>query len=273
MAWTIGTADESADAAPTRPRLQSPLFLIGTLGLLVGLSAVIAGVAHAGSGTLAFLGLVWIAGGVAGHRAARPPKDGPSFSIATLAPGPVEVVGRVVPPKKALLSPLTSTKCSYYDYKIWLLDDATGERTLVDERSMLSDFWLKDITGHIWVESEGIDIAVPAQLDEDLRTYDQTPRAVGERLVKLGVDPFVEPGVRRPILVQETRLDPGDNMLMRGEVVRRDDGQLVLRKGSVPLRIERWSRPTFIAVVPTGAKLSLWLGVVALLGGLAGLLA
>jgi hypothetical protein len=116
-------------------------------------------------------------------------------------------------------------------------------------------------------------VRLPPQLDEDLRTYDQTPRAVGEHLHKLGIDPFLAPGVRRAIFVRETRLDPGDNVLVRGTVARDEDGRSVIRsEPGAPFSVERWTGRTFVAKEPTGARLRAAIGLLLALGGAAGAL-
>jgi hypothetical protein len=261
LAWTIGSRQDHAEQAAGNPAgawLRLAVW-IGVIVLLV-LSGL-GGNDWALPAALLLLGARLIAVASRAYSLARPPAGGPCFAVATLKEGPAEVVGRVLPPERGLLSPLTSTKCSYFDYAVELLDETTGERRVVDEGRKLTDFWLKDVTGSLFVDSEGIDIRIPRQLDEDLRTYDQTPRAVGERLRKLDIDPFVSPGVRRAIFFHETRLDPGDNVLVKGEVVRRDDGRLVLAKGAGGLSVERWTRPTFVPIVSGSAKRSLWLGV------------
>lgn len=260
MAWTIGTTQDHAEHARARPASAWLRLAVWAGVVLLLVLTGLGGNDWALPAALALLGVRLLLLSARAHAEARPPAGGPCFAVATLKPGPAEVVGRVLPPERGLLSPLTSTKCSYYDYAVEVLDEATGERRTVDEGRKLTDFWLKDVSGSLFVESAGIDIRIPRQLDEDLRTYDQTPRAVGERLRKLDIDPFVSPGVRRAIFFHETRLDPGDNMLVKGEVVRRDDGQLVLRKGTGGLSVERWSRPTFVPSVPASAKRNLWLG-------------
>jgi hypothetical protein len=262
LAWTIGTTQDHAERAPARPGAAwaRTAVVLAVLALLV--LAGLGGNDWALPAAIALAGARLLAVAARAYADARPPAGGPCFAVATLREGPAEVVARVLPPERGLLSPLTSTKCSYYDYAVEVLDEATGERKVVDEGRKLTDFWLKDVTGSLFVESAGIDIRLPRQLDEDLRTYDQTPRAVGERLRKLGIDPFVAPGVRRAILFHETRLDPGDNVLVKGEVVRREDGRLVIRKGAGGLSVERWTRPTFVPVVPASAKRNLWLGAI-----------
>jgi hypothetical protein len=260
LAWTIGTTQDHAehtDARPTGAWLRLAVWVVVVVLLVL---AGLGGNDWALPAALALLGVRLLLLSARAHAEARPPAGGPCFAVATLKEGPAEVVGRVLPPERGLLSPLTSTKCSYYDYAVELLDETTGERKVVDEARKLTNFWLKDVTGSLFVESEGIDIRIPRQLDEDLRTYDQTPRAVGERLRKLDIDPFVSPGVRRAIFFHETRLDPGDNVLVKGEVVRKEDGRLVLQKGADGLSVERWSRPTFVPAVPASAKRNLWLG-------------
>jgi hypothetical protein len=272
LAWTIGTTADQADVAPrrTNPRLRRAVAV--ALAALVVLS--IFGQRWALPAALLLLGARLLLGAAAEYRAARPPKGGPCFAIDTLREGPVEVVGRVLPPERGLLSPLTSTKCSYYDYVVEVLDEASGERRVVDQGTKLTDFWLKDVTGSVKVETEGIEIKVRPQLDEDLRRYDQTPRAVGERLQKLAIDPFVSPGVRRAILFRETRLDPGDNMLVRGTAVRGADGQLVVRKSGPAgaLSVERWTQATFVPTVPASAHRNLWIGAALMLVGAAWML-
>ncbi|HZM01067.1 MAG TPA: hypothetical protein VFD43_12535 [Planctomycetota bacterium] len=277
MAWTIGTTAEQADLTARRP-VHPALRLAVLVALAALLLLAILGQSWALPAALLLLGARLLLGAAADYRAARPPAGGPCFAIATLREGPVEVVGRVLPPERGLLSPLTSTKCSYYDYAVELLDEASGEHRVVDQGTKLTDFWLKDVTGSIKVETPGIVIGVRPQLDEDLRRYDQTPRAVGERLQKLGIDPFVSPGVRRAILFRETRLDPGDNMLVRGTAVRGPDGALVIRKAGPAdaLSVERWTQATFVPEVPTSARRNLWIGAALALSGavwLAGLLA
>jgi len=269
LAWTIGTTQDSEADAPSQPSAGRGRALLTLGGGALGLLLWALDVPFALGATLVWLGGSSLLLGLAGYRSARPPKDGPLFAIASIKEGPVEVVGRVVPPKQGLLSPLTSTKCSYFDYKIWLLDEQSGEKKLVESRDKLTDFWLKDVTGSIWVVAEGLEIDVPKQLDEDLRTYDQTPRAVGERLHKLGVDPFLQPGVRRAIFFEETRLDPGDNMLVRATARRDEQGRMVLARGSGAFSIERWTKPTFIAQVPLGARLRVYVGAALVLGGVA----
>lgn len=278
MAWTIGTSDDhgdvaAADAEAGRRATRDPLGIIGLLAIAGFAVAWFAGVGWACWPMFIIAGALQVRGGMKGMSSARPPAGGPVFAIEQLREGPVEVVGRVVPPKQALLSPLTSTKCSYFSYRIRLLDDAGGEPRVLDERTKLCDFWLKDVTGSIWVNSEGLDVRLPKQLDEDLRTYDQTPRAVGEHLHKLGVDPFLSPGVRRAILLEETRLDPGDNVVVKGHVTRDAEGKLVLgRPPGGTLSVERWSKPTFIARPPAGAKRNVILGAVMLVAGAVGLI-
>lgn len=282
MAWTIGTTAEHADTTAQRPRsaLLRILFIAAMLTLAV---LALLGHSWAAATMLLLAGTHFLGVAAAGFRAARPPADGPCFAIASLREGPAEVVGRVLPPERGLLSPLTSTKCSFYDYCVEVLDERTGERKVVDQGTKLTNFWLKDVTGSILVETEGIDIRVKPQLDEDLRKYDQTPRAVGERLQKLEIDPFVTPGVRRAILFRETRLDPGDNMLVKGHVTRADDGTLVIRRAPAPvpapasasaptagsLSVERWSSATFVPAVPASARRALWIGALLLVAGAA----
>jgi len=269
VAWTIGTTAEQADLAARRP--LHPALRLAFVALIVALLLLAAfGRPWAVPAALLLVGARLLAGAAAEHRAARPPPGGPCFAIASLREGPVEVVGRVLPPERGLLSPLTSTKCSYYDYAVELLDESSGQRRIVDQGRKLTDFWLKDVTGSILVRTEGIAIDVRPQLDEDLRRYDQTPRAVGERLQKLGIDPFVSPGVRRAILFRETRLDPGDNMLVKGEVARDEQGRLVIRRGAGAdgvLAVERWTRATFVPAVSGSARRNLWLGAAIALTG------
>jgi hypothetical protein len=281
LAWTIGTTAEQADLGAGRP--SSPALRLAFAVTLLAIAAlcVLALLGHAWAlpTALLLLGLRLLAGAAIGYRAARPPAGGPCFAIATLREGPVEVVGRVLPPERGLLSPLTSTKCSFYDYAVELLDETTGQRKVVDQGTKLTNFWLKDVTGSVLVETEGITIAVKPQLDEDLRRYDQTPRAVGERLQKLEIDPFLSPGVRRAIFFRETRLDPGDNMLVRGHAVRDAQGQLVIRRaagggaggaaGAGGFTVERWTKPTFVPAVPAAARRNLWIGAGLLLIGAA----
>lgn len=272
MGWTIGSASEHGEALG--PRGAAPAR--GAL-LVLGAAALVA------AGTLAPRALPSVLCGVAGAallltaierlRAARPPRDGPAFAIAGLRDGPVEVVGRVVPPKQALLSPLTTTKCSHFAFAIHVLEPG-GERRLVEERAKRCDFWLKDVTGSVLVRGEGLDVRMPPQLDEDLRTHDQTPRAVGERLQKLGIEPFVSPGVRRAIFVRETRLDPGDNVLVRGTLFCDADGERVIGPApGAPFSVERWTRPTFVPRPARGARARAALGLALLVGGAAGALA
>ncbi|MGQ0552762.1 MAG: hypothetical protein ACT4PU_06035 [Planctomycetota bacterium] len=288
MAWTIGTAEDHADVAanPALPRTLRLAFLFAFAGLL-GLAAFGTNVTWALPAALFLLAARLLGTAALGFVRARPPQGGPCFALARLEPGPVLAVGRVLPPERGLLSPLTSTKCSFYDYAVELLDESTGQRRVVDEGRKLTDFWLKDVTGSVWVESAGIDIRIPRQLDEDLRRYDQTPRAVGERLQKLEINPFLSPGVRRPIFFHETRLDPGDNVLVRGEAVRDASGRIVIRRprtsdpGAAPERVEsgqtghsdaftveRWTRATFVPIVPSWARRNLWLGAAAAAAGL-----
>ncbi|HTE06183.1 MAG TPA: GIDE domain-containing protein [Planctomycetota bacterium] len=285
MAWTIGTAEDHGDVAAAeaeiaagrtaarRGPLQRARQIVSWLLLIgFGVAWVAYGVSWAWAPMVLVAGLNLVLDGLAGYASARPPAGGPAFAIERLREGPVEVVGRVVPPKQALLSPLTSTKCSYFAYVIRLLDEATGEKKILEERSKLCDFWLKDVTGSIWVRSEGIDVRLGKQLDEDLRTYDQTPRAVGEHLRKLGVDPFLAPGVRRAIFLEETRLDPGDNVLVKGAVMRDPDGKLVIGKPpGGTLSVERWSKPTFVARPPSSAKRRVISGAVMIVLAVAGL--
>ncbi len=261
----------AADAEAGRSGARGGLRMVALFAMLALLALWIAGQAWAPWALLALVGLLLLRSGLAGLASARPPANGPLFAIEQLREGPVEVVGRVVPPKQGLLSPLTSTKCSYFSYAIRLLDEASGEKRVLEERSKLCDFWLKDVTGSIWVRSEGIDVRLPKQLDEDLRSYDQTPRAVGEHLRKLGVDPFLAPGVRRAIFLEETRLDPGDNVLVKGHVMRGEDGKLVIACApGGTLSVERWSKPTFIARPPSGSRRNVVLGAVMLLAAVAG---
>jgi hypothetical protein len=270
LAWTIGTTADQADVTARRHNPALRLAIAAAIVLLIVLALF--GQHWAGPAALMLLGARMAGVAAAEYRAARPPAGGPCFAIASLREGPVEVVGRVLPPERGLLSPLTSTKCSYYDYAVELLDESTGQRSVVDSGHKLTNFWLKDVTGSILVETEGIEIRVAPQLDEDLRTYDQTPRAVGERLQKLNIDPFVSPGVRRAILFHETRLDPGDNMLVRGVAARGAQGQLVIRRGTGSgdtLTVERWTKPTFVPSVPASAHRNLWVGAALILVGAA----
>jgi hypothetical protein len=270
VAWTIGSAFEEGEAL-ARPQRHGS----GALLLLVAavLAAAVVGGPVFGACLLALLaGAALLDAGLAGLRAARAPTSGPCFEIARLAEGPVEVVGRVVPPKQALLSPLSSTKCSYYSYAIHVLDE-DGERRLVQERTKRCEFLLKDVTGSILVHGDDLDVRLAPQLDEDLRTYDQTPRAVGEHLHKLGIDPFLEPGVRRAIFIRETRLDPGDNVLVRGTVTRDEEGRRVIRfEPGAPFSVERWTGRTFVAKKPTAARFRAAAGLLLALGGAAGVL-
>lgn len=261
MAWTVGSAQEEAAFEQSTPLLQRTSGRVG-LGLLA--LAVI----------LSLFGQSWalwtfglIAGGYLlylgwrGYQEAIPPKGGPCFAISTIKKeGPVEIVARIVPPKRALLSPLTSYKCTYFKYKVTLLNEDGGEKEVLDQGEELSDFWLKDVTGRIWVESAGIDIKMKKQLDADLRTYDQTPRPIRDRFKRLEIEAFESPGVRKPIRIEELRLDPGDNVLVKGEVYRREDGALGIHKGAGTFSVERWEKPTFIPMPARGTKLNLALG-------------
>lgn len=271
MVWTIGTTQDHAEIA-TVSRLAAAARLAALLALLGLAVAWGLGQTWAPWALLLVIGLRLLVPALAAVRAARPPADGPCFAVATLREGPAQIVARAVPPEHALLSMLSSTKCAYFDYEVTVLDEATGERKVVDAAHKESDFWLKDVTGSLLVRSAGIVIDYPPQIDEDLRTHDQTPRAVGERLHKLGIDPFVSPGVRRAILLRETRLDPGDNVLVHGTVVRGEGGRLELHAGADGrLLVQRWSRPTFVPAVPSWARRNLWLGALALLAGALGL--
>src|SRR5688572_6585234 len=141
VAWTIGT---TADQADQTARRDNPALRLAITVLIVALVVLsIFGQPWALSAALGLLGARLLLGAAAEFRAARPPAGGPSFAIATLREGPVEVVGRVLPPERGLLSPLTSTKCSYYDYVVEVLDEASGERRVVDQGTKLTDFWLK----------------------------------------------------------------------------------------------------------------------------------
>jgi hypothetical protein len=78
--------------------------------------------------------------------------------------------------------------------------------------------------------------------------------------------------VRRAIFLEETRLDPGDNVLVKGHALRNEEGKLVIGKPpGGTLSVERWSKPTFIARPPPGARLHVICGGVMLLAGLMGL--
>ncbi|MBZ0251838.1 MAG: E3 ubiquitin ligase family protein [Candidatus Methylomirabilis sp.] len=282
MAWTVGSAQIEAELADDLPLMRRPT----TWVLLGGLAGAVAVRLVEGSWIglwLTALGagfhLVWL--GRRGLAAATPPKDGPCFAINSIQQeGPIELVARIVPPKRALLSPLTSSKCVYYNYKVTLLDPDTDQpKETLDGEERLIDFWLKDVTGKIWVESEGIEIDYKKQLSSDLRAYDQMPRAVRERFQKIGFEPFLSPGVRKPVFLDELRLDPGDNVVIRGHVKRRpggpepeDQSAMVICKGPGRLTVERWKGPVFIPVPAKGAKRNIGLGVVLALLGLLGLI-
>lgn len=283
MAWTVGSAQIEAQLDEEEPFLQRT----DTRLILAGVVAAVLVRFIAGGWWglwLLFIGagawLAWL--GWKGYQAAQPPKDGPCFAIRSIKKeGPIELVARIVPPTRALLSPLTSSKCVYYNYQVTMLDPDTNQpKEVVDGGERLIDFWLKDVTGKIWVESEGIDIRYEKQLSADLRTYDQTPRAVRERFQKLRFDPFLTPGQRKPVFLEELRLDPGDNVLIKGYVGRPTGGEagekersaFVIGKGPGTLTVERWNGPVFIPVPAKGANRNLALGAVLAFLGLLGLI-
>jgi len=263
MAWTVGSAQTDAELGAKTPFLERTSTRAFGAGLAVAVVLSFFGQAWA----LWLWGLAVGAGlafqGWRGMQEAKPPEDGPCFAISTIKEGPIEVVGRIVPPKRCLLSPLTSTKCCYFDYRVALLDDEGNETEILDSGNKRCDFWLKDITGKIKVvHSDDLEIDYERQIDTDLRAFDLTPRPIRERFEKLKIHAYDSPGDRVPMWLSELRLDPGDNVIVRGTARRGDDGEMWLVSGPDGFKVSRYTGPMFIPKPAEGAKLTLALGAV-----------
>ncbi|MFH0945151.1 MAG: hypothetical protein V2A76_08135 [Planctomycetota bacterium] len=253
--WTVASAQHLVGETAHVPFLQRRPVQIRAAGLALAVALVFMGQLWAiwVWGLVLGLGLVW--DGLQGLRAAIPPNQGPCRAINPIrSEGRIEVFGRSVPPKRALFSPLTSSKCAYFHYKVTELGDKDEPGSVLDEKEKLSNFWLKDNTWKIWMNSEGIEINFKPQLDADLRSYDQMPLAVRERFERIDFDPFLAPGVRKPVKLEELRLDPGDNVLLRGTVRRNEEGDLEIAKGTGHLVVARHTGGIFNPVSSPGAK-------------------
>jgi len=89
----------------------------------------------------------------------------PTTKIRSLAMGPVEICGIVVPARGVLTAPYSRRKCVYYK---WIAEKFGGESydrsTLDSEESMLA-FYLQDDTGKVLIDAREADIRIAEEYD------------------------------------------------------------------------------------------------------------
>jgi hypothetical protein len=118
-------------------------------------------------------GLVLLARGFGGYRAAGRISGTSPSRISGLAVGEVLVAGTVEPMELTLISPLQSAACVYYRSKVIASNDGEGRDQFREERAV--GFGLRDASGLVRVFPNGARFDVPERYDESTGSWDGDP--------------------------------------------------------------------------------------------------
>jgi hypothetical protein len=159
----------------------------------------------AGAGIVA--GLVLLARGFDGYRAARRIGGTSTSRISALAVGEVVVSGAAEAVELTLVSPLQSAACLYYRATVRESGDGNGRDLFAEERAV--GFRVRDASGTVRVFPRGARFDVPDRFDESSGTWDGDPPGLMPRTGSaFGTAPDRQSRIAALLTVRDPGADP-----------------------------------------------------------------
>ena len=144
-------------------------------------------------------------------------KNTPRSTVRSIAMGRTELHG-TIKANKPLRAPLTGSKCVAYTYKIeeHHHDDDGSDWHTVKQGSDQATASLKDDTGTVTVNLNGVSIEQGTTWQEDNSTWDDPPENLEKHLEQLDVDHEGWFGLNKRMRYTETRINQGDQVYLLG---------------------------------------------------------
>ncbi len=171
-----------------------------------------------------FAGIYFFAQGLYRFRRKRLIEDTPTSKIRSIALGPVELYGRVVPAGGVLKSPFSNKECVYYK---WKAEELVGGKfkhcVTIQEGEGKVKFLLKDDIGEVLVNPSEAEIRVKDDYEYATGIFHKTPENVKEFLESAGIDLTDLFGLRKKIVFSEYTIKPGDDIYVLGAAMTKDE--------------------------------------------------
>ncbi|HEX5824914.1 MAG TPA: hypothetical protein VFY18_10695 [Candidatus Limnocylindrales bacterium] len=161
------------------------------------------------------IGLILLARGFGGFRAARRISGTSTSRISALAVGEVLVSGPAEALELTLVSPLQSAPCLYYRARVREASDGDGRDIFTEERAV--GFRVRDTTGAVRVFPRGARFDVPDRFDGTSGSWDGDPPGLMPRIGSaFGPGPDRESQIAALLTVRDPGGDPWGHYDTRG---------------------------------------------------------
>jgi hypothetical protein len=161
---------------------------------------------------LIFIGFIWL-------KQKRLIEDTPTSRIRSLAMGPVEAYGEVVPAQgKILKSPFSNKDCVYYRYTIeeYRRSGKNNQWVTVKSGEERTHFFLQDDTGVVLVDPKGARISIPMDFKYSSQLGVNPPESVMQFLNNNRISFEGLLGVNKTMRYQEYFIEPKDKLYIFG---------------------------------------------------------
>jgi hypothetical protein len=166
----------------------------------------------------------------------------PTSKIRSMAIGPVEINGEVVPPKGEILkSPFSVSDCVYYRYTIeeYRRSGKSSRWVTVKKGEERIKFYVRDDTGTVLINSQGAEMDIPKDNEYDSSFLRHPPQAVENFLSSIGLRSEGFLGFEKKMRFREYFLAPKDNIYVFGTAAQNpyihnsavDCENLIVQKG------------------------------------------
>jgi hypothetical protein len=166
-----------------------------------------------------FFGLFSFFKGLKALKRKRLIEDTPTSKIRSIAMGPVEIYGQVVPVKgKILRSPFSNTECVFYRYAIqeYKKSGKSSRWVTVKKGQNGTHFYLRDDTGHVLVDPRGAEIDIPLDYGFYSGIGQDPPQEIKDFLKahNLSFEGFL--GINKKMRYLEYLITPRDKLYIMG---------------------------------------------------------